>query len=272
MNRLLDIGFQLAGHWLVADGKLIFAPVRHGEERNVLYAFVCDGEVRYVGKSVQKLRERMGGYRSPGPSSTTNIRNKQRILDLLAGGTAVDIYALPDNGLMHYGPFHLNLAAALEDSIIETLKPEWNRPNRKDSLSRSSVGEADRNANGATVDTSESDIGQLACDDKLENSNALVLSTFDFTLQPTYWNRGFFNAGVSGSPGLGADGEIIEIFYGDETQAMLGSINRVVTGNGTARVFGGKALSKRFQTLPQRTRIQVQVMSPISICVRPLDA
>ena len=38
----------------------------------------------------------------------------------------VEIYVLPDNGLMHYGGFHLNLAAGLEDSLIRDLEPPWN--------------------------------------------------------------------------------------------------------------------------------------------------
>lgn len=270
MNRLTDIGFQLAGHWLRIDGKLKFDAIRHAEQRNVLYAFVCDGQVRYVGKSIQKLRERMGGYRSPGPKSTTNIRNRQNILDLLAAGSAVDIYALPDNGLMHYGPFHLNLAAALEDSIIDMLKPEWNRPNRKSRAD--DIPAAGQEPAPGSIDTSESDTGQLAGEGLPEDNNVPVLSTFEFTLQPSYWRDGFFNAGVSGSPALGADGEEIEIFFGDETLPIRGSINRVTTGNGTPRVFGGAALGKQFQTLAAKTRMQVQVMSPVSIRIRPAAA
>ena len=266
MNRLTDIGFRLAGHWLLVDGKLKFDAIRHAEQRNVLYAFVCDGQVRYVGKSIQKLRERMGGYRSPGPKSTTNIRNRQNILELLAAGAAVDIYALPDNGLMHYGSFHLNLAAALEDSIIDTLRPEWNRPNRKN---RTTLDSGEEEAVPTGVDTSDSDTGQQAADDVPVDNHIPVVSTFEFTLQPTYWNQGFFNAGVTGSPALGADGEEIEIFFGDETIPTLGSINRVTTGNDTPRVFGGAALGKRFQTLPVKTKMLVEVMSPVSIRIRP---
>jgi hypothetical protein len=39
----------------------------------------------------------------------------------------VEIYALPDNGLLRYGGFHVNLAAGLEDSIVRDLNPPWNR-------------------------------------------------------------------------------------------------------------------------------------------------
>lgn len=41
-------------------------------------------------------------------------------------GSVVDLFALPDHGLLHFGTFHINLAAGLEDSIVSSLKPEWN--------------------------------------------------------------------------------------------------------------------------------------------------
>jgi 5-methylcytosine-specific restriction protein A len=44
----------------------------------------------------------------------------------LAKGQEVEAYILPDNGLLRYGAFHLNLAAGLEDSLIRELNPAWN--------------------------------------------------------------------------------------------------------------------------------------------------
>ncbi len=126
MNRLLQIGFQPAGHWLLVNGKLKFDLTRHATQTNILYAFVCDAEVMYVGKTVRTLAVRMSGYRTPTRTQTTNVNNNRRILDLLARGAAIEILALPDNGLLHYGMFHLNLAAALEDDIIRKLNPPWN--------------------------------------------------------------------------------------------------------------------------------------------------
>jgi hypothetical protein len=126
MDSLLAIGFEPVGHWLLRDGRLAFELTRHATARNILYAFVVDGAVRYVGKTTQPLRTRLAGYRAPGPTQTTNIRNSQRLAAEIVAGAAVDIFALPDNGLMHYGAFHINLAAALEDDIIRRLNPEWN--------------------------------------------------------------------------------------------------------------------------------------------------
>jgi len=69
----------------------------------------------------------MYGYQNPGPTQSTNIKGNQKIGDLLNDGNQVDIYALPDNGLLHFGVFHINLAAGLEDNIVTTLNPPWNK-------------------------------------------------------------------------------------------------------------------------------------------------
>jgi hypothetical protein len=92
----------------------------------VLYAFVVDGQLMDVGKTIQSLRTRTAGYKKPAPTQSTNIYNHGKICDCLAKGKDVAIYVLPDNGLLRYGGFHFNLAAGLEDSVIKELKPPWN--------------------------------------------------------------------------------------------------------------------------------------------------
>src|SRR5437870_9631603 len=126
MNRLLEIGFEPAGHWLLENDRPNFELTRHSTQKNILYAFVCDGQVKYVGKTVRALSVRMSGYKNPGKTQTTNINNHRCIKELLSDGVAVEILALPDSGLLHYGQHHLNLAAALEDDIIRVVDPEWN--------------------------------------------------------------------------------------------------------------------------------------------------
>ena len=99
MNRLLEIGFHAAGHWHLVDGELSLELLRHGSQRNILYAFVSDGDVKYVGKTVRPLAKRLYGYKNPGATQSTNIKNNARIKELLSSGAAVDIFALPDNVL-----------------------------------------------------------------------------------------------------------------------------------------------------------------------------
>ena len=59
----------------------------------------------YVGKAVQPLARRMTGYRRPAPTLSVDARDHKNIRALLERGSAVEILALPDNGLLHYGQF-----------------------------------------------------------------------------------------------------------------------------------------------------------------------
>ncbi len=245
MNRLLEIGFQTAGHWLLEGDLLTLELVRHSAQKNILYAFVCDGEVKYIGKTVRTLAVRMAGYKRPGRTQTTNINNHRRIREMLAAGVAVEIFALPDNGLLHYGQFHLNLAAALEYDIIRTINPEWN---------------------GGRTEPMIEPPERVTGEDVLISP---VAGSFAFTLQPSYFRSGFFNVGVSYQEHLGADGETIELFLGDEPRPVLGTINRRANINATPRVMGGTAVRDWFQAnAAVGDSVKVEVSSPTSIRLR----
>lgn len=256
MNRLLDIGFEPSGHWLLVDGKLALELSRNATQRNILYAFVCDGQVKYVGKSVRALSERMAGYRSPGSTQSTNIKNNQLIKAALIEGSAVEILALPDNGLLHYGAFHLNLAAGLEDDIIRAIDPEWNGAQKEVSSTALSL----------PIESMETEPIPKYDAEYAESKSGPVMHQFRFALQPTYNKMGFFNVSVDSERYLGADGEKIELFLGKDISPTLGSINRRANPNGTPRIMGGASLRDWFQNnaTPMQS-IDVQVMSPTSI-------
>jgi hypothetical protein len=126
MERLIDIGFRKVGEWTMLSESITPNLSDLANSSNILYAFIFDGKALYVGKTTQTLKRRLYGYQKPGPSQTTNIKGNMLLKELLVESKSVDIYALPDNGLHHFGAFHLNLAAGLEDSIITILKPKWN--------------------------------------------------------------------------------------------------------------------------------------------------
>jgi len=125
--RLKQMGFRPCGRWEDRGGKLRCVLLDHSNDKNVLFAFISDGEVVYIGKTVQSLKKRMYGYQNPGPTQSTNIKSNGHIQDVLRSGGTVEVYTLPDNGLLYYGGFHVNLAAGLEVSLVKELKPLWNR-------------------------------------------------------------------------------------------------------------------------------------------------
>ncbi len=136
LNRLTSMGFIRVDNWKLIESNPAFELNQHASAHNVLYAFVVDGRLQYIGKTVVPLRKRMAGYKTPGKSQLTNVRNNENIRASLTQGTLVDIFALPDNGLLYYGGFHVNLAAGLEDSLVRDMSPPWNG-GRKESPNQS---------------------------------------------------------------------------------------------------------------------------------------
>lgn len=231
MDRLLNIGFIKIGYWELLDGQLHYVMTESFHDVcNNLYAFVCDGEVKYIGKTTRLLKRRMYNYKKPGLSQSTNIKNNAFIREALLQNIAVDILALPDNGLMHYGPFHLNLAAGLEDSIIKTINPEWN--------------------GGAKVIIDEPSMdNELSGEIYDELSRETLTSSVDyhFNMAPTYWKRGFFNVPVSSSNEFSHDGDNLTIVNSDGTVMLTAIINRTANKSQSPRIMGGAGLRDFFQ-------------------------
>ena len=217
MNRLLGIGFAQAGNWSLKNGVLSLSISRFGEQKNVLYSFLEDGEIRYVGKSTQSLRRRMYGYLRPSISQGTNVRVNGLIQHSLSSSHDVEILVLPDNGLMHYGQFHLNLAAGLEDSIIASIRPPWNG-------------------------------GQVKVDSEPTIDPIPVIDRFPFQLHPTYFEHGYFNVPSANAASFGDDGQTIDVFISESEPPIRALINRRSNQNGTPRIMGGADLRTWLQS------------------------
>jgi hypothetical protein len=127
LERIEHLGFTHCGSWFLDDHdeldlKLDLVP----DGRNVLYAFVANGGVLYVGKTVQGLAKRLYGYKRPGATQTTNIRANALIREQLPA-SSVEVFVWPCDGLMTYAGFRVDLAAGLEDAIVHDLQPAWNK-------------------------------------------------------------------------------------------------------------------------------------------------
>ena len=51
MQRLLEIGFEQAGEWMLIDGDPSIELRRYENAGNVLYAFVAEDELLYIGRA-----------------------------------------------------------------------------------------------------------------------------------------------------------------------------------------------------------------------------
>ena len=242
MNRLLNIGFQCVGHWKLKNSVLILDLDSHAKSSNVLYAFVSNGVVKYIGKTTQQFKTRMQGYKKPARTQATNLKNNENITKLLSEGEAVDIFLLPDNGLLHYGNFHINLAAGLEDSLIAVISPPWNGVKNKEF-------KEDENK-----------------PHEKEHGQSII---FDQVIEKTYYKKGFFNVKQEFSDLFGNDREKIEIYISNYEPPIVGYINRIANNNQSPRIMGGIQLKDWFQKkIEEMDHVKIEIMSPVSISIR----
>ena len=250
MNRLLNIGFVNVGHWTLVNGNLKYHLTAHLKTKNVLYSFISNGVIKYIGKTTMPLMRRMYGYQNPGPSQTTNIRVNEKLRQSLLTDHPVDIFILVDNGHLRYGDFKINIAAGLEDTLIYQIGPGWNFSGK----------------NKLEEDKESEDEKLILTNNPVELPNEEV-ETFEVKLGEAYYYQGFFNVKRKYSEKFGADKAIIEIQLGNDADNIIkGYINRTANGNGTPRIMGGKTLTDWIQkSYKEGDTFTVEILTSVSI-------
>jgi len=141
---LENIGFQKIGSWklIVFNNNLEieYEPEFANDfkiKKNALYSFVVENEVKYIGKTKRTISQRFQNYKKPGSKQSTNIANNSQIREAIKAGKTVEIYvafnefiAKKHNMKIKFCDyFEINLAAGLEDSLIEQLGQKWTTSN-----------------------------------------------------------------------------------------------------------------------------------------------
>jgi hypothetical protein len=136
-NALSEFNFALAGRWRASKNGILFEidDRNIASSRNVLYAFVVDGDVMYIGKSRLRLHDRMQRYKTPAKTSenggATNIKNNKHIRESLDRDESVEIFVWCDDGTVNHRGLHVDVAAGLEHSLINELDPPWNNDKKR---------------------------------------------------------------------------------------------------------------------------------------------
>lgn len=255
MRRLLQIGFEQVGSWRLRGQELALELTRMNGQRNVLYAFVQDASVLYVGKTTGPLESRMGGYLRPHSSQRTNVRNNQALLHLLRQDLAIDIYAWADTGMHRIGDFHLNYAAGLEDSIIRIVTPPWNgartapptaaAPDEPPLPPVPAIAEPPAPQSPAPTEGESASASEVLA---LEQAGVIQASpVFEVTLGKTYYHNGFFNVPVKFSGLFPEHGTEISIYCGDSRTLIRATVDRKANqANHTPRIYGRGSLANWF--------------------------
>lgn len=260
LQRLLEIGFEIAGEWRLDDAEPEIELERYNNAANVLYAFASDEELLYIGRSRRALRYRMAGYVSGGPPRSTRERNRERIMAMLMVSQPVDVYAMPDPGNLFYGSFRVNLAAGLQHSLIEALSPPWNKASTRAAAPlKSKSPPRSPQVQPAGIDEHSEAITDLTSD----------RPGYRFLVSYHFMSKGFFNVPLRYAGFFGDDQQKIRILCGRERDTIHGHIDRSANTNAAPRVVGGRKLKAWFEhNTGLNNPVDIDILAPNAIWLR----
>ncbi len=254
MQRLLDLGFIEVGEWRSISGGISHSIVRHLQAKNLLYAFVCKGEVCYIGTTTGTLKSRMNGYKNAGGTQRTNIRVKAEIMNVLHQSQRVQIFIFLDEGAHTFKGYTISLAAGLETVFIAAIRPRWNYRGNVRIIEQPTIPDEENAV--LEEDISEVDIPLRIGQNPMEQ--VLV------TLGTTYWNGGFFNLPMHLVHLLPPAPTPVQLYLNADAEEIQMQGNFLFANvQGQPRIYGGQQLAGWFQAnFPVKQIIHVDIINP----------
>jgi len=229
MKKLTTIGFIKVGEW-VLESSFNHTINTHLEKRSLLYSFVSDSKVLYIGKTADTLKNRMNGYKNAGGSQRTNIRVKKEIIEILSNKKDVHIYILLDEAKLTFKNYAISLAAGLEDTLIADIKPIWNyRGNIR--IKELEMPPEDSNIILESI-----------------HPEVNIFTTVEIKLGKEYWNKGFFNFSKKDSNYLPKEPNNVRLLLGKNADYFIEGRFLFSTKDGQPRVLGNNSLKEWFQS------------------------
>ncbi len=126
--QLVAGGFTRAGVWRVheTEGFIRFEGDRPLPAEPGVYAYAVTGVVRYVGSAQRGLRRRLRHYEIAKTLRTAH-RIRREILALLAEDREVEVFTIVPPPMTLNGILPVDVVAGLEEGLIRSWQPIWNR-------------------------------------------------------------------------------------------------------------------------------------------------
>jgi hypothetical protein len=105
------------------------------KDREVVYAFVHDQRIMYIGKATQEkekngyCKSRFEGYMNPGSGQATNKRCNDKIKNFTKAEKLINIYVCTTDKFLYKDIFQINCASSLEDALVKKLKAQDTKRN-----------------------------------------------------------------------------------------------------------------------------------------------
>jgi hypothetical protein len=234
MKRLTELGFKKVGKWSFENDLFNFELNDTYVNKNILYSFVIKNEIKYIGKSIKTISQRLNGYRKPNISQRTNFRLNNLIIEKLKTGQEVEIYLFLDNAELSYRGHKINLSAGLEDNLIAEFLPEWNYLGKSRKLTqRKNITKIYKSEEIMKIEPKETiyEFGRFKEETQIE-----------VHINYAYYNQGFFNIKKQFSDLFGENKSSIRIQLGNKPENIIqGYVNRTANGkHGYPRIMAGK--------------------------------
>lgn len=143
IEDLKRIGFVEVGNWKLNQNNRIYFDIEaeYLDLDNLLYAFIDDKTVKYIGITEKKLKSRMinykNGYEESKTSGTTNKKVNREIKNLLLLKKKVTIYILKKDADCDFFGFVISLATGIEKSLIKAFDFNDNLWNSRGTITNS---------------------------------------------------------------------------------------------------------------------------------------
>ena len=131
-KTLTGIGLEDAASWTLDGDRLKAVGDKPARWRwltarpGPLYAFCRGDKGLYIRRSAMTLSKRFAAL-----ADSADAPLHQAIRKLLSAGKEVRILVLTDHPTISWGPFAIDLAAGLEESLIKAFRPPWNKSGRE---------------------------------------------------------------------------------------------------------------------------------------------
>lgn len=276
-HQITDMSLELLSHLgfihsgicsLTENQTLQIEIIANHQSSALLYAFVAEDLVKYIGVTTRTFENRMRGYAKPGRGQRTNIRVNAKIIQLLIQGTVVDIYTFSNKGLLQYQGLEINLAAGLEESLIRRIAEVlhnnqeeylWNidhNPYREITVIDVAAAIADEHVADALTYEAVPDV-------HLHQPHPFP-TTLELTAK--YMRAPFINIKREGAMILGANRESVLVQLGAEGLVLEAVIGRTTNSNGSPRIYLGKKYLEWLQANHREgDNLQIQILGPYGI-------
>lgn len=91
----------------------------------------------------------------------------------------------------------------------------------------------------------------------------MTFPTYDLTLHKTYYEKGFFNLGVSVDKYVRPQSGEVKLLLGPSKRTLIGRVDREANLNGTPRIHGGPELRNWFfKNFKLKDEVVITILSP----------